>query len=98
MQRLDYPPLHQDALPTQNHQRKKERSQFPLPQRQTTQKCTCENCQSYSKRFFDRDIPHILLLVSDFRAIEEERNLKINNSGRNYLIFKILLIAIDGNF
>ena len=23
MQRLDYPPLHQDALPTQNHQRKK---------------------------------------------------------------------------
>ena len=31
MQRLDYPPLHQDALPTQNHQRKKERSQFPLP-------------------------------------------------------------------
>ena len=22
MQRLDYPPLHQDALPTQNHQRK----------------------------------------------------------------------------
>ena len=31
MQRLDYPPLHQDALPTKNHQRKKERSQFPLP-------------------------------------------------------------------
>ena len=31
MQRLDYPPLHQDALPTQNHQREKERSQFPLP-------------------------------------------------------------------
>ena len=31
MQRFDYPPLHQDALPTQNHQRKKERSQFPLP-------------------------------------------------------------------
>ena len=30
MQRLDYPLLHQDALPTQNHQRKKERSQFPL--------------------------------------------------------------------
>ena len=30
MQRLDYPPLHQDALPTQNHQRKKERSQFTL--------------------------------------------------------------------
>ena len=31
MQRLDYTPLHQDALPTQNHLRKKERSQFPLP-------------------------------------------------------------------
>ena len=31
MQRLDYPLLHPDALPTQNHQRKKERSQFPLP-------------------------------------------------------------------
>ena len=31
MQRLDYPPLHQDALPTQNHQREKEQSQFPLP-------------------------------------------------------------------
>ena len=31
MQRLNYPPLHQDALPTQNHQQKKERSQFPLP-------------------------------------------------------------------
>ena len=30
MRRLDYPPLHQDALPTQNHQRKKERSQFHL--------------------------------------------------------------------
>ena len=30
MQRLDYPPQHHDALPTQNHQRKKERSQFPL--------------------------------------------------------------------
>ena len=25
MQRLDYPLLHQDALPTQNRQRKKER-------------------------------------------------------------------------
>ena len=71
MQCIDYPPLHQDALPTQNHQRKKELSQFPLPQRQTTQKCTCENCQSFSKRFFDGDIPHILLLVSDFQAIEE---------------------------
>ena len=35
MQHLDYPPLHQDALPTQNH------------------------------------VPHILLLVSDFQAIEE---------------------------
>ena len=35
MQRLDYPPLHQDA--TQNHQRNKERSQFLLPKRQTTQ-------------------------------------------------------------
>ena len=31
MQRLDYTPLHQDALPTQNHERKKEQSQFPLP-------------------------------------------------------------------
>ena len=31
MQRLGYPLLHQDALPTQNHQRKKELSQFPLP-------------------------------------------------------------------
>ena len=31
MQRLDYPPLHQDALPTQINLRKKERSQFPLP-------------------------------------------------------------------
>ena len=31
MQRLDYPPVHQDALPNQNHQRKKERSEFPLP-------------------------------------------------------------------
>ena len=30
MQRLDYPSLHQEALPTQNHQRKKERSQCPL--------------------------------------------------------------------
>ena len=30
MQRLDYPPLHQDTLPTQNHQRKKEQSQFTL--------------------------------------------------------------------
>ena len=30
MQRLDYTPLHQDGLPTQNHQQKKERSQFPL--------------------------------------------------------------------
>ena len=71
MQRLDYPPLHQDALPTQNHQRKKERSQFPLPWRQTTQKYTCENRQSFSKHFFDGDIPHILLLVSDFQAIQE---------------------------
>ena len=51
MQRLDYPSLHQDALPTQNHQRKKERSQFPLPQRQTTQKCTCENRQYFSKHY-----------------------------------------------
>ena len=50
---------------------KKERSQFPLLQRQTTQKCTYENRQSFSKRFFDGDIPHILLLVSDFQAIEE---------------------------
>ena len=42
MQRLDHLPLHQDALPTQNHQRKqKERSQFPSPWRQTTQKCAC---------------------------------------------------------
>ena len=31
MQCLDYPPLDQDALPTQNHQQEKERSQFPLP-------------------------------------------------------------------
>ena len=31
MQHLDYPPLHQDALPTQNHQRKKERLQFLYP-------------------------------------------------------------------
>ena len=31
MQRLDYPPLHQNALPTQNHQRNKKWSQFPLP-------------------------------------------------------------------
>ena len=31
MQRLDYPPLHQDALPTENHERKKKRSQFHLP-------------------------------------------------------------------
>ena len=28
MQRLDYPPLHQDALPTQNHQRKKSDHNF----------------------------------------------------------------------
>ena len=27
--------------------------------------------QSFSKRFFDGDILHILLLVSDFQAIEE---------------------------
>ena len=71
MQSLDYPTLHQDALPTQNHQRKKERSQFPLHLRQTTQKCTSGNRQSFSKRFFDGDILHILLLVSDFQAIEE---------------------------
>ena len=50
MQHLDYLPLHKDALPTQNHQRKKDRSQFPLPKRQTTQKCT------FSKRFFDGDV------------------------------------------
>ena len=31
MQPLDYPELHQDALPTQNHQRNKKWSQFPLP-------------------------------------------------------------------
>ena len=31
MQRLHYPLLLQDALPAQNHQRKKEQSQFPLP-------------------------------------------------------------------
>ena len=30
MQRLDYHPLYQDALPTQNQQRKKEQSQFLL--------------------------------------------------------------------
>ena len=30
MQCLNYPPLHQDALPTQDHQRNKKWSQFPL--------------------------------------------------------------------
>ena len=31
MQRLYYPPLHQDALPTQNHQRKKSDHNFLYP-------------------------------------------------------------------
>ena len=31
MQRLDYPALHQDALPTQNHQRKKSDHNFLYP-------------------------------------------------------------------
>ena len=30
MQRLDYPPIQQDALPTPNHQRNKKWSQFRL--------------------------------------------------------------------
>ena len=56
MQRLDYPPLHQDALPTQNHKRKKERSQFPLPSDRQHKNCTCENRHCFSKRFFDGGI------------------------------------------
>ena len=31
MQRLDHPPLHEDALPTQNHQRKKSDHNFLYP-------------------------------------------------------------------
>ena len=60
MQRLDYPSLHQDALPIQNHQRNKKWSQFPLPWRKTTEKCTCDKRRSFSKHLLDRDNRHIL--------------------------------------
>ena len=62
MQRLDYPLLHQDALPIENHQRNKKWSQFPLPWGKMTQKCTCDNCQSFSKHLFDGDNHHSLQL------------------------------------
>ena len=36
-------------------------------------KCTCENRQSFSKRFFDGDIPHILLLTACLRFSGKSR-------------------------
>ena len=62
MQRLDYPPLHQGALPTQNHQRNKKWSQFPLPQRKTTE--TCDNHRCFSKHLFDGDNSYFTVFLT----------------------------------
>ena len=73
MQCLDYSPLHKDALPTQNHQRNKKWSQFPLPYRKTTQKCTCDNRRSFSKHLFDGDNHHSLQLFYHFIILRPSR-------------------------
>ena len=59
MQRLDYPLLHQDALPTQNHRRNRVVTISFTLATGNTKRCNCDTLRSFCKHLFDGDTCHI---------------------------------------
>ena len=74
MQCLDYPPLHKNTQPTQNHIVTKQRDHefFYLSDRQHKNAQVCDNWQSLSRHLFIGDICHVLhLCFRGLLSIEE---------------------------
>ena len=75
MQRLDYPPVHQDALPKITKEKMGDHN-FLYPS-DSQHKNVSENRRSFSKRFLDGDIPNILLPFADVTFVNTQRILWI---------------------